>query len=494
MSLEKKQSDEIIQVEHLENVQDVQYDPEFERKTIRQIDRRMLPLLGPLLGLLYSVALADRDAFTLGLLYSVALADRSNLSIARTAGMEEDLQIEIGNRYSVVSCLYFVPYILLQLPSNAVLRYFGVRYCMTVYVIGWGIAQLGMAFVKTWEQLLVCRVLLGAFEAGFFPAMTFVITTWYKRHEMQTRLAFFYLSAILIAGFAPILSYVISLLKGKGGLNGWNWIFLIEGLLTIILGIIAYFYIVDFPDRNTFLTPEQTKFVLTRVQQDRGDALADTITAQKVFKHLGDWLIWAYSVMFMAGAMVSYAIAFFNTTILRSMGYSVAASILLTTPPFLASVISAFILSRLSDRMKHRAGFIAFQAMITIAGLACMAYAKQNGVRYFGIFLAYMGASGVIPGSLAYAANNVVSHSKRSVSTALIVIWGGIGGILGTTVFRQQDAPRYINGIWATIGAQLLVLVLLMCTTITLRMRNKRSREGKMKEPLEGQPGFYYTL
>ncbi|KAK7455123.1 hypothetical protein VKT23_004704 [Stygiomarasmius scandens] len=331
-------------------------------------------------------------------------------------------------------------------------------------------------------------------QAGFFPAMTFIITTWYKRHEVQARLAFFYLSAIFVSGFTPILSYVISLLKGKAGLNGWSWIFLVEGIITVILGVITYLYIPDFPDRNTFLTPEQTRLVLDRVQKDRGDSVADTITTRKVFSHLGDWLIWAYSLMFMGGTMVSYAIAFFNTTILRSMGYSVAASLLLTTPPYLASVISAFALSRLSDRMRHRAGFIALQALITIVGLALMGYASQNGVRYLGIFLAYMGASGVIPGALAYSANNVVSHSKRSVSTALIVTWGGIGGILGTTVFRQQDFPRYINGIWATIGAQFLTLLLLVATTTTLMRRNRRFREGKVTEPLEGQPGFFYTL
>ncbi|THV03968.1 MFS general substrate transporter [Dendrothele bispora CBS 962.96] len=476
MSVEEKGFDDAIRdhIEHLPDTKGEEFDKEFERKTIRYVDFRMLPLLG--------------------LVYSVSLIDRANLAIARTAGMEDDLQIEIGERYSMVSCFYFVPYVLLQLPSNLLLRRFGVRSCITSYILGWGAAQLGMAFVTDWKQLLACRVLLGAFEAGFFPAMTFIITTWYKRHEMQARLAIFYLSAICISGFTPILSYAISLLKGKRGLNGWAWIFLVEGAITLALGILVFLYIPDFPDRNTFLTPEQTRLVLERVQRDRGDALADKITTRKVFNHLGDWLIWAYSLMFMGGTMVSYAISFFNTTILRSMGYSVAASLLLTTPPYIAAVISAFIFSRMSDKTKHRAGFIALQTLITIVGLVLMGYGSQNGVRYFGIFLSYMGASGVIPGALAYSANNVVSHSKRSVSTALLIAWGGIGGILGTTVFRQQDFPRYINGIWATLGAQFLTLVLLVATTTTLRRRNRRFKEGKITEPLEGQPGFFYTL
>ncbi|KAF7361762.1 putative transporter C11D3.18C [Mycena venus] len=422
--------------------------------------------------------------------------DRSNLSVANNRQALERLE---WGWICTVSCLYFVPYILFQLPSNVLLRFFGVRMWLTICVLGWGAAQLGMGFVRTWGQLAMCRVLLGLFEAGFFPALVFVITTWYKRHEVQKRLAIFYLSSIVIGGFSGIVGYAITFLKGKGGLDSWNWIFIIEGILTVVLAILNYLFICDFPQKNTFLTAKQTNLILVRVEQDRGDSIPDDITVSKVLHHLempakSDWTIWACALMFMSSTMPAYAIAYFVTIILNSMGWDVRASLLLTTPPYVFAAISCFIFAWMSDKTKRRAPFIAIQALMTITGIAVTGYARQNGPRYFGLFLANAGASGCIPAVLAYCSNNIVSHSKRAVSTAVVISAGGVGGIFATTVFREQDFPRYLNGVWATMGCQILMLVLLALTSWNFARKNRLSREGKLDGPLEGQPGFFYTL
>ncbi|KAG6920205.1 hypothetical protein DXG01_004974 [Tephrocybe rancida] len=266
---------------------------DFERKTMRIVDLRLLPLLG--------------------MLYALALIDRTNLGVARIAGMDRDLGLSIGSRYSIVSALYFVPYIIFQLPSNLVLRALGVRNCLAFYVVSWGIVQLAMGFVPNWGMLALCRVLLGAFEAGFFPAMVFIITTWYVRHEVQKRLAAFYVVSIFTGGFSAIFAYVLSLLGGRHGIAGWAWIFvslnispstigfvtncvyqIIEGAITVFFGIIAWFYISEFPDQNTFLDSEQTALVLDRVERDRGDSIPDEMTLRKIISYLLDWKLWVY--------------------------------------------------------------------------------------------------------------------------------------------------------------------------------------------------------
>ncbi|KAF9482378.1 high-affinity nicotinic acid transporter [Pholiota conissans] len=452
---------------------DANYDPSFVRKTIRMVDWRMLPLLG--------------------LLYSVALIDRINLGVARTAGMQEDLKLQVGNRYSIASMIYFFPYMLLQIPGNLILRSIGPRNLLTICVVGWGIAQLGMAFVKTWGFLCLCRIFLGAFESVFFPSLVFIITTWYKRYEVQQRLAVFYLSSIAISSFSSVLAYAISLLAGKANLNGWRWIFLLEGALTICLGVLAWFFVPDFPDKSKWLTVEQRKMILDRVEADRGDSVPDELTRAKFFSHLKDPLLWAFGLMFLASTVPAYAIAFFITIILKAMGFSTAQALLLTAPPGIWAAISCFFFAWLSDKTKHRAGWMVVQNMITITGLAIAAYAISNPVRYFGLFLVYGGATGCIPGVLAYSSNNITTHTKRAVHTASIVLWGGVGGIMATTVFREQDFPRYVNGMWATIGLQLMMIVLLGITTFVFKRRNRLRREGKIG-PLEGQEDFYYTI
>ncbi|KAF5380625.1 hypothetical protein D9615_004540 [Tricholomella constricta] len=450
-----------------------EYSPELVRKTLWKVDLHMLPLLG--------------------LLYAVALIDRTNLGIARIAGMEKDLKLYVGDRYSIASCLYFVPYILLQLPSNVVLRVLGARIWLTICVVGWGVAQLGMGFVPTWGYLVLCRVFLGVFEAGFFPALVFIITTWYKRHEVQKRLAFFYLFSIFLGGFSAIFAYALTLIAPRGGLNGWQWIFIIEGVITIVLGLLTYMFVADFPDKNRFLDEKQTKLILDRVEKDRGDSLPDEMTWAKIRLHMSDWTMWAFAMMFLCATMPAYAIGFFVTIILSSMGYSVRDALLLSAPPSVFAAMCCFGFAYISDRTRKRALLIAIQTVFTIIGLFITAYAKNNGARYLGLFIANGGASACVPGVLSYNANNVVSHTKRSVSTAVIIAFGGIGGIFATTVYRQVDYPRYLNGIWATIGCQFLMLTLLGATTLTFTRRNRLAREGKLG-PLEGQPGFYYTI
>ncbi|TEB33563.1 MFS general substrate transporter [Coprinellus micaceus] len=462
---------------------DAHYDPKFVSRTLcvasgssflgqRTVDWRILPLLG--------------------LLYSVALIDRTNLGMARVAGMQEDLRLDIGERYSIASMIYFPPYIILQLPGNIILRWIGARSWLTICVVGWGVAQIGMGFVPNWGLLCLTRVLLGIFEAGFFPALAFIITTWYKRHEVQKRLAGFYLISIFLGGFSSILAYGITFLKGKGGLNGWQWIFVLEGVLTVALGLLTWMFVPDFPDKNRFLNPEQTKMILDRIEADRNDSVPDPVTMKKVLKHLSDPFLWSFALMFLASTMPAYAIGFFITILLSSMGFSLMESLLLSAPPYVAAAACCFFFAWLADKTRKRALWLAVQNLITITGLMITGYGKLNGVRYFGLFLVNMGASASVPGVLAYNANNIVSHSKRSVSTAVIIAFGGIGGIFATLVYRQEDFPLYIPGIWATMACQLTMLILLGINTFVFSRRNKLALEGKAVN--EDSPGFYYTI
>jgi len=203
--------------------------------------------------------------------------------------------------------------------------------------------------------------------------------------------------------------------------------------------------------------------------------------------------MWAFALMFMCATMPAYAVGYFITIILASMGWGVRDSLLLTAPPAVFGAVCCFAFAWISDKTRKRALLIAIQTLLTIIGLLITAYGKQHGVRYFGLFLTNGGASACVPAVLAYNANNVVSHTKRSVSTATIIAFGGIGGIFATTAYRQQDFPRYLNGIWATIGCQFLMLVLVSMTSYTFIRRNRLCREGKIG-PLEGQPGFFYTI
>ncbi|KAJ3504365.1 hypothetical protein NMY22_g17950 [Coprinellus aureogranulatus] len=152
------------------------------------------------------------------------------------------------------------------------------------------------------------------------------------------------------------------------------------------------------------------------------------------------------------------------------------------------------VFASISDRYQQRALTIAVQAGATIVGLLLLGFVPRPAWKYVGIFLAKAGSGGCVPGILAYSSNNVVSHTKRGVTTAVVVSFSGIGGIFATTVFRQADAPGYLPGIYTSLGCQVLLLLLLGITTIHFKERNIQVQQCPRAVPIEGKVGFEYTL
>ncbi|GAA5881185.1 hypothetical protein JCM16303_004834 [Sporobolomyces ruberrimus] len=450
----------------------LQVSDEFAKKTIRKVDLRLLIILSAI--------------------YAVSLIDRTNISVARVAGMAKALQLTVGERYSIITLVFFVPYIIFELPSNLLIRKVGPRVLLSAITVLWGAVMLGMGFVTDWTQLLACRFLLGLLESGFFPGCVFLISCWYTRHELQKRMSFFYLTSMVISGFSNIIGYGISLLEGRQGLGGWQWIFIIFGIVTIALGLLASFTIVDFPDRATFLAPEQRDFIIARVNLDRGDAEADKFTAGKGLRHAMDLKLWAFGLIFCFSTMPAYAFSYFLPVILSGGGYDRKLSLCLSAPPYVFAAFFTFAMAVFSDKRKNRAVFIGFSAIVCLVGLVIMAYAKPLGVRYFGSFLAIAGAQSNVPAALTYQANNVRSHSKRAVSSAICVGLGGVGGIFASLVYRQVDYPRYLPGLWATIGCQLAILCILAALSFYFRIRNGQAERGE--RVIENGAGFRYTL
>ncbi|EFQ95907.1 hypothetical protein PTNB73_03676 [Pyrenophora teres f. teres] len=463
------------------NATDYEFDQVEEKRLIRKIDWRLLPILGAL--------------------YSIALIDRTNVSNARVAGMDKDLKLYIGDRYTIVLVMFFPTYFLLELPSNLVLRKVGSANWLSFIALSWGAVMIGQGFVKSWISLTICRVLLGAFEAGFFPGCVYLITCWYKRYEVQKRLGGFYLFSVGIGGVANILAYGLMQMDGTAGVRGWSWIFIIEGIITCVVAILAWFMILDFPDKaekTGFLTPAEAKAILYRIEEDRGDSVADPLTWPKFFEHLKDLKLWAYGTLFMGATMPAYAFSYFLPVILIGMGYSAGAANALSAPPSFAAMIVAFSFAWMGDKYRVRAPIIVTQCLITITGLMMVAYSTNNGARYFGTFLGVAGCQGNIPAILAYQSNNIRGQSKRAVGSALQIGFGAIGGILASTTFKQKEAPLYRTGLWVTAALQFYMIFVLCCTSTYFWKKNKvvdlQAANGEALDEREGQPGFKYTL
>jgi len=211
---------------------------------------------------------------------------------------------------------------------------------------------------------------------------------------VQKRLAGFFLTASALSAFANIFAYGLIQIAKRTEYKGWRWIFIIEGAITCVAAIAAWFIIVDFPDsdRNKFLSVEEKMFVKSRLAADRGTEERQKVTWSILFRTAADWKVWAYSLMYMSGAVGVYAFLFFLPIILRSgLGYSLSMSFILSAPPALFSVIEAFFISWLADKTKMRGPFVVFQGIVGIIGLCMTGFLDSPTPRYIGTFLGEAG-------------------------------------------------------------------------------------------------------
>lgn len=156
--------------------------------------------------------------------------------------MDSDLGLSLGSRYSILTMIFFIPYIIFQFPANLIIRKLGPAVWLPSLVVCWGAVTIGMGFTTTWTQALGCRVILGVLEAGYYPGCVFLLSCWYVRFEVQKRFSGFYLLALLASGFSNILAWGLSEMKGIGGLNGWRWIFAIVNTPFFFFFLIFFFF------------------------------------------------------------------------------------------------------------------------------------------------------------------------------------------------------------------------------------------------------------
>jgi hypothetical protein len=270
-----------------------------------------------------------------------------------------------------------------------------------------------------------------------------------------------------------------------------------EGLITCVAGFIGYFLIVDFPEYASkswkFISEAESRFVVAKIQKDRHDAIVEPFHIGSYLRNALDLKVWAFAMLFCLTTTNTYAIAYFLPIILREgMGFSLAASQCLVAPPYVMAAIVMYTEAWFADKYHVRGPVVAFNALLGLIGLPLLGYATSPAVRYFGVFLATIAGNANVPSVLTYQANNVRGQWKRALTSATLVGFGGIGGIIGSTVFRSQDSPKYGPGIMATIIANGLIIVIVAALSLKLHMANKRvDRGGKM---IEGQVGFKYTL
>ncbi|KAI1632547.1 major facilitator superfamily domain-containing protein [Biscogniauxia mediterranea] len=462
-------------------------DAAAERRLVRKIDLYVYPILF--------------------LVYMMSFLDRINISNARIQGMTEDLDL-VGNRFNIALFVYFVPYILLEVPSNMVIKKVRPSIYLSSLMAAWGLVNMCMGFVQSYAGLVALRFFLGVLEAGVMPGIIYLTSMYYKRHEFQKRMSFFFCSTVVAGAFGGLLAYAIAHLGGRGGIAAWRWIFIIEGAATIVISVASAFLIVDWPEQCRFLSGAEKALLRLRLAADGTEAARmDTLDRYAWARILGDWKIWLGALVYMGVGITGYSVTFFMPTILLEFGWDAADAQVHTIPVYAASAVAMLLVAWLSDRLRHRYGFLMLGCVVSTAGYVVLL--AQDGVgrdaKYAAVFLVSMGGFACTPMALAWLANNVSGHWKRAFASGIQITVGNVAGLLASNIFLRSEAPRYPTGYGVAIGMTWLGALAATALFVGLLLENRKRDTGKRddrlarpREELENMgdyhPSFRFTL
>ncbi|EXJ79660.1 hypothetical protein A1O3_07940 [Capronia epimyces CBS 606.96] len=440
------------------STQELGFDMKATKKLIRKLDWTLLPFLA--------------------LLYLLSFLDRTNIGNARLDGLEKDLGMA-GLNYNIALAVFFPFYVAAEVPSNLMMRRTRPSIWIPSIMVTWAICCSLMGIVHNFAGLLAARAALGIAEGGLFPGVTFYITMWYQRHECGLRMAIFFSAATAAGAFGGLLARGIIVMDGVGGKPGWAWIFILEGLFTLVIAGVAFVVMNDYPSTAKFLTPEERKEVTRRLERDRS-SLADEFDMKYLWHAIKDWKIWVHMFITIGIYTSLYSVALFLPTIMKTLGYTNATSQLMTVPPYIMACFCCITGGFAADRLKTRGVFMIGFSCTALTGLIMLISSQNPHVKYAGCFLFTAGIYANVPQGVAWNGNNIGGTVKRGVGIAMHVGFGNLGGVISGFIYLSTDSPKFTKGHAILIGMVAMSTVLSMFMTIYLRRENaRRDREYK---------------
>lgn len=406
------------------------------------------------------------------------LASSNNYAAAKLQGLEEDLNLDDAQYQTGLSIL-FVAYILMQVPSNLLLNYMGrPSLYLGFFTTAWGLVSTLTSQVKGYGGIVACRFILGLVEAPFFSGVLFYLSKWYTKKELALRMSIFYSGSLLSGAFGNLIAAgILNGLDGHQGISAWQWLYIIEGVITIAIGLTVAAVLPDFPDTWRLLSPEMKHVANRRLAIEAAEA--DVDEAGKMSQITGlklaftDIKTYALALAHMA---INGAAGFQNffPTLTGTLGYSQIISLLLVAPPYIFMVFYSLTHSYLSDRLGTRFWFFIYPIPITIVGFIIFMTTDAFGPRYFSMFLMIFvfAQNGTLYSWIATAIPR--PPAKRAAAYAFINSLGNSASIWTPFTYREQDEPHYRPAMAVCIALQVLGFLMALVMYFHMTGQNKQ--------------------
>ncbi|AUT69000.1 MFS transporter [Paraburkholderia hospita] len=420
----------------------------FEEATYRKVAWRLTPLLM--------------------LSYVVAYLDRVNVGFAKL-GMSADLGLSDAV-YGFGAGIFFIGYFIFEVPSNIILHRVGARVWIARIMVTWGIVSMLTMFVTTPTMFYVMRFLLGLAEAGFFPGIILYLTYWYPAHR-RGRMTTWFMTAIAISGVVggPISGYILKSFDGANGWHGWQWLFLLEGIPSIIVGILVFIVLDDRISKAKWLTKEERELLERNIAAE--DATKEDHAIGKVMMSPRVLMM---SLIYFSFVMGLYGVSFWLPTIIKSTGVTDAFTIgLLSAIPFAAAVVAMVFVARSADRMRERRWHVAVPGFVGALGLVLsVVWAHDTTLAMTGLTLATMGILTTLPLFWSLP-TSFLAGTGAAAGIALINSIGNLAGFLSPYAVGWLKQATAGNAAGMYMLAAFMVLGGVLAVSVPSRLVNK---------------------
>lgn len=422
--------------------------PAFEEATYRKVSLRLLPLLM--------------------LCYLVAYLDRVNIGFAKLQ-MANDLHLSDAV-YGLGAGLFFFSYFIVEVPSNLVLHRVGARVWIARIMITWGIISALTMFVTTPTMFYTMRLLLGVAEAGFFPGIILYLTYWYPSYR-RGRMTTWFMTAVALSGVlgGPISGFILDRFDGANGLRGWQWLFVLEGLPSIVVGLVVLFALDDRIAKARWLTTEEKQLLERNIAAE--DASKEALSLGAVLSSPRVWLMGLIYFSFVLGL---YGVSFWLPTIIKATGVGDAVFIgLLSAIPFAAAVVAMLLVAGSADRLRERRWHVALPASAGALGLVLsVSWAHDIVLALAALTLATAGIITSLPlfWSLPMA---FLAGAGAAAGIAIVNSIGNLAGFLGPYAIGWLKQTTGANDSGMYLLAAFMVIGALLALSVPARLVNK---------------------
>ncbi|KAK2020662.1 major facilitator superfamily transporter [Colletotrichum zoysiae] len=403
-----------------------------ERQLVKKIDLFLMPILW--------------------IMYILNYVDRTNIGNAKIAGMQKDLGLT-DDGYAWVLSIFFFGYLICEVPSNMILSRSRPSVFLPGIMLVWGALSALMSISKSYGALLGFRFVLGCVEAGFFPGVLYLLSCWYTRAELGKRFAIFYTAAVLSGAFGGLLAGAITAnLHDAHGIAGWRWLFIVEGVATVGVALVAFF----------------RQLASIRIM---ADGIASGGQNRKRLSHwdafvaaVADPRTYAFVLLFMLDVGAG-TISYFIPTITLTLGYGTVAAQYMTVPIYAVAAVCLNIVAWSSDRHVERRWHVAAPLALGFACSVVCAAVQAAVVRYVMICFVAAGIWSALPLVLSWASGVVsLPPEKRAIVLAMVNAFGNFSSVYGSRIWPSKDAPAYRVGFGVTaafLGAGMVIAVLM---------------------------------